>query len=135
MNLKINGETCSMNRIHHIGIYVSCLETVKNFFIDYFGAVAGRLYHNSKTGLSTYFLTFGDGSQLELLNRSDIVPDICAAPFHLSVSVGSTEEVDRMTDMLVEKGYRLMSGSRHTGDGYYESVISGPESILIEITE
>lgn len=124
-----------MNRIHHIGVYVSCLETVKDFFIDYFGAVAGSLYHNSNTGLSTYFLTFGDGSQLELLNRPDIVPDICAAPFHLSVSVGSKEEVDRMTNVLVGKGYRVMSGPRFTGDGYYESLISGPESILIEITE
>lgn len=124
-----------MNRIHHIGVYVSCLETVKDFFMDYFGAVPGSLYHNPNTGLSTYFLTFGDGSQLELLNRPDIIPDICAAPFHLSVSVGSKEEVDRMTDVLVAKGYRVISGPRFTGDGYYESLISGPESILIEITE
>ena len=124
-----------MNRIHHIGVYVSCLETVKDFFIDYFGAVPGSLYHNPNTGLSTYFLTFGDGSQLELLNRPDIVPDICAAPFHLSVSVGSKEEVDRMTNVLSEKGYRVMSGPRFTGDGYYESLISGPESMQIEITE
>ena len=51
-----------MNRIHHIGVYVSCLETVKDFFIDYFVAVPGSLYHNPNTGLSTYFLTFGDGS-------------------------------------------------------------------------
>lgn len=124
-----------MNRIHHIGVYVSCLETVKDFFIDYFGAVPGSLYHNPNTGLSTYFLTFGDGSQLELLNRPDIVPNICAAPFHLSVSVGSKEEVDRMTNVLSEKGCRVMSGPRFTGDGYYESLISGPESMQIEITE
>lgn len=124
-----------MNRIHHIGVYVSCLETVKDFFIDYFGAVPGSLYHNPNTGLSTYFLTFGDGSQLELLNRPDIVPNICAAPFHLSVSVGSKEEVDRMTNVFSGKGYRVMSGPRFTGDGYYESLISGPESMQIEITE
>lgn len=124
-----------MNRIHHIGVYVSCLETVKSFFIDYFGAVAGSLYHNSNTGLSTYFLTFADGSRLELLNRPDIVPNISAAPFHLSVSVGSKDKVDRMTDVLVSKGYLAISGPRLTGDGYYESLISGPESILIEITE
>ena len=124
-----------MNRIHHIGVYVSCLETVKSFFTEYFGAVAGRLYHNPNTGLSTYFLTFGDGSQLELLNRPDIVPNLCAAPFHLAVSVGSKGEVDRVTDVLAKKGYRVMSGPRLTGDGYYESVISGPESMQIEITE
>lgn len=124
-----------MNRIHHIGVYVSCLETVKSFFIDYFGAVAGSLYHNPSTGLSTYFLTFADGSRLELLNRPDIVPNISAAPFHLSVSVGSKDKVDRMTDVLVSKGYLAISGPRLTGDGYYESLISGPESILIEITE
>lgn len=124
-----------MNRIHHIGVYVSCLESVKNFFIDYFGAVAGSLYHNPNTGLSTYFLTFADGSLLELLNRPDIVPNISAAPFHLSVSVGSKDKVDRMTDVLVSKGYLAISGPRLTGDGYYESLISGPESILIEITE
>jgi len=124
-----------MNSIHHIGIYVDRLETVKSFFVEYFGAVAGNLYHNPNTGLSTYFLTFADGSRLELLNRPDIVPDMSAAPFHLSVSVGSKDEVNRITDMLVQKGYGAMSGPRLTGDGYYESVISGPESMQIEITE
>ncbi len=124
-----------MNSIHHIGIYVDRLEIVKSFFVEYFGAVAGNLYHNPNTGLSTYFLTFADGSRLELLNRPDIVPDMSAAPFHLSVSVGSKDEVNRITDMLVRKGYGAMSGPRLTGDGYYESVISGPESMLIEITE
>jgi len=124
-----------MNSIHHIGIYVDRLETVKSFFVEYFGAVAGNLYHNPNTGLSTYFLTFADGSRLELLNRPDIVPDMSAAPFHLSVSVGSKDEVNRITDVLVQKGYGAMSGPRLTGDGYYESVISGPESMQIEITE
>ena len=42
-------------RISHIAMYVRDLEVVKEFYIRFFGAKAGELYHNPKTGLKTIF--------------------------------------------------------------------------------
>ena len=40
-------------RISHIAMYVRDLEVVKEFYIRFFGAKAGELYHNPKTGLKS----------------------------------------------------------------------------------
>ena len=53
---------------------------------------------------------------------------------HLAFSVGSAEEVDRLTAELAAAGYEVVSGPRTTGDGYYESCILAPERNQIEIT-
>jgi lactoylglutathione lyase len=53
---------------------------------------------------------------------------------HLAFSLGSKENVDELTARLNEAGYRVLSGPRTTGDGYYESVILDPEGNRIEIT-
>ena len=53
---------------------------------------------------------------------------------HIALSVGSSEEVDRLTKLLCEDGYEVQNGPRTTGDGYYESCIVGIEGNLIEIT-
>ena len=37
------------------------------------------------------------------------------------------------TAELADAGYKVASGPRTTGDGYYESFIIGPEGIQIEI--
>lgn len=47
-----------------MAIYVHDLENMKNFFVHFFSAQANQMYHNPKTGLRTYFLTFADGSRL-----------------------------------------------------------------------
>lgn len=53
---------------------------------------------------------------------------------HLAFSVGSKEKVDELTENLRNDGYEVLSGSRTTGDGYYESCILGIEGNQIEIT-
>ncbi len=126
-------------RINHIALYVRDLETTKQFFMRFFGAEAGSLYHNPHTGLRTYFLTFDDGCRLELMSR----PELAAASshekyqpgyVHLAFSVGGREQVDALTDKLQQNGYEVLGGPRTTGDGYYESCILGPEGNEIEIT-
>lgn len=62
-------------KLDHIALYVKDLENTRKFFTDYFGAVSNRLYHNPKTGLKTYFLSFGDGARLEIMSRPDTVDD------------------------------------------------------------
>ncbi|MGM9804913.1 MAG: hypothetical protein ACI3Z7_00525 [Candidatus Aphodosoma sp.] len=61
---------------------------------------------------------------------------VCRNGFiHLSFSLGSREEVDRITSLLSSQGYEVLSGPRVTGDGYYENCIKGFEGNLIELTE
>lgn len=40
-----------------------------------------------------------------------------------------------LTKKLGDSGYEVLSGSRITGDGYYESCVIGPGRNQIEITE
>ena len=53
---------------------------------------------------------------------------------HLSFSVGSKEEVDRLTQQMSAEGVPVVGQPRTTGDGYYESVVLDPEGNRIEIT-
>lgn len=124
-------------KIEHIAIYYKDLEKAKSFFSEYFGASAGKLYSSEKTGFSSYFLTFEDGSRLEIMNR----PDVCEREnrpigglHHIAFSVGSREKVDGLTDRLRRDGFSVTGEPRVTGDGYYESIISDHEGNLIEIT-
>ena len=88
----------SMIKIDHLALYVSDLERAKHFWIHYFGATAGEMYHNPTTGLKTYFLSFKEGARLELMSRPDAEErgkSICQKGYiHLAISLGSKEEVD-----------------------------------------
>ena len=53
---------------------------------------------------------------------------------HLSFSVGSKEEVDRLTKEMSTDGIQIVGEPRTTGDGYYESVVLDPEGNRVEIT-
>lgn len=53
---------------------------------------------------------------------------------HISFSVGSKEEVDRLTQKMSEDGIAIAGEPRTTGDGYYESVVLDPEGNRVEIT-
>ena len=126
-------------KIDHVALYSLDLEGMKEFFIRYFNGVSNEMYHNPKTGLKTYTLSFeASDARLELMTRPEVVDEkenIYRQGFiHLSFSVGSEKMVDSLTKVLNEDGYQVLSGPRTTGDGYYESCIVGPEKILIEIT-
>ena len=125
-------------RIEHIAIYVKDLELMKEFYEKYFNASANKLYHNPKTGLKTYFLTFEGESRLELMTRPDLLAGeksmYSLGYVHLALSTGSKERVNEITERLQADGYRVVSGPRTTGDGYYESCILDPEDNQIEIT-
>ena len=53
---------------------------------------------------------------------------------HLSFSVGSKEEVDRLTQKMSDDGIQIVGQPRTTGDGYYESVVLDPEGNRVEVT-
>ena len=126
-------------KIEHAALYTEDLEKMRSFFMKYFEASSNELYHNPKTGFSSYFLSFQEGARLEIMNKPQMVKTgdtlVRAGLIHLAFSVGSKEKVDVLTETLRKDGYEVLSGPRTTGDGYYESLILGPERIQIEITE
>lgn len=125
-------------KIEHIALYVNDLEKAHDFFIKYFGAVSNEGYHNPRTDFCSYFLSFGDGSRLEIMTKPDLTDsgDLLSrfGYAHIAFSVGSKEKVDELTNILKEDGYPVISGPRTTGDGYYESCVLGFEGNTIEIT-
>lgn len=122
--------------IEHIGLWTKNLEEMRSFYEKYFGATSNELYHNPKKQFSSYFLTFDNGSRLEIMSRPDV--DLKAGESlgyaHLAFSLGSKEKVDEMTQQFKTDGFQVLDGPRTTGDGYYESVVLDPEGNRIELT-
>ncbi len=125
-------------KIEHIALYVNDLSGAKDFFCNYFHAVANQGYHNKTTDFRSFFLTFSDGSRLEIMNKPGMNDPEKSSNrtgyIHLAFSVGSREAVDALTARLKDDGYEVLSGPRTTGDGYYESCVVGFEGNLVEIT-
>ena len=125
--------------LEHIAMYVNDLEAARAFFEKYFGATANEQYHNPRTGLRTYFLTFEGGARLEIMTRpgmEDPEKTLMRTGYvHISFKTGSREKVDALTARLKADGYEVISGPRVTGDGYYESCVVAVEGNQVEIAE
>lgn len=124
-------------KIEHVAIYVNDMEQEKDFFVKYFKADSSEKYHNFKSGFSSYFLTFEGGSRLEIMQRPtmDDMPkgNYRTGWHHIAIEVGDRKDVDDLTKKIQADGYRVISGARMTGDGYYESVIADHEENEIEL--
>lgn len=128
-----------MPKIEHLALYCEDLEVMRSFYLTYFGAVSNEKYVNVTKGFESYFLTFEDGCRLEIMSKTSIIegedPGFERMGYtHIAMSVGSKEEVDRLTEKLRADGFEVVGECRTTGDGYYESVILDPEGNRIEIT-
>ena len=125
-------------KIEHVAMYVIDLEAARSFFTTYLGGHSNDGYLNENTGFRSYFISFDDGARLELMNKPEITDagkDPSSTGYaHIAFSVGSKERVDELTAELAKAGYRVISGPRTTGDGYYESCIVAIEDNQIEIT-
>lgn len=150
-------------RIEHVAIWARDLESLRDFYVRWFGATPNARYENRVRGFRSYFLGFGgpdaaegdgkaenraDGfasARLELMEMPGIVEpgrageggDNDAQHFglaHLAVKVGSREAVISLTEDLRRSGVRILSEPRQTGDGYFESCILDPEGNRVEIT-
>ena len=96
------------------------------------------MYHNPNTDFKSYFLSFDDGARLEIMQKPGVEAQtenqMRTGFIHMAISVGSEEQVDKLTETLKQDGYTVTSGPRTTGDGYYESCVVAVEGNLIEIT-
>ena len=127
-------------KIEHAAVYVRDLEGARAFFQTYLGAVSGPLYQNPTTGFSSYFLTFEEGSRLELMQMPTI-PESAYAPgqealglTHIAFAVGGTDEVDALAKRAHAEGRPVLLEPHRTGDGYYEACILDPDGNRVEVT-
>jgi lactoylglutathione lyase len=125
-------------KIEHIALYVNDLEAARDFFVQFLGGKSNDGYHNSRTDFRSYFISFDDGSRLELMNKPELVDQEKllnrTGYAHVAFSVGSRKRVDELTEELKSAGYEVISGPRVTGDGYYESCVVVVEENQIELT-
>lgn len=127
-------------RIEHIAIWAEDMNRLKDFYVRYFDASVGRKYQNEAKGFESYFLDFGPGARLEIMQMASVARNAndplepCTGFAHFAISVGSESRVDELTGRLKTDGYRVLDGPRITGDGYYESVILDSEGNRVEIT-
>jgi lactoylglutathione lyase len=129
-----------MARVEHVAFWTEELERLVDFYEKYFDAAAGSKYINAAKGYESRFLSFQGGARIEIMRTSTLKP-VKLAPgaqrlglAHLAISVGSKQHVEELTARLRNDGFEVVDGPRHTGDGYFESVVLDPDGNRIEIT-
>ena len=128
-----------MMKIDHIALWTLDLEAMKTYYMKYFNMECGEKYVNEVKGFSSYFLSFGSGARIEIMNRKDITDgegsgETSTGLTHFAISVGSMEKVNELTEWIRMDGFEIIGEPRTTGDGYFESVVSDPEGNHVEIT-
>jgi len=123
--------------IEHVALYVNNLEVEKNFFVKYFNAKASEKYTNFRNDFSSYFLTFDNGSRVEIMHRQSMI-DPKKAKYrsgyhHVAINVGDKKAVDYITQQMEDDGVYIVATPRKTGDGYYASIVADPEDNEIEL--
>lgn len=130
-------------KIEHVAIWVNDIDKVCEFYRKYFGGTIHPVYHNPTKQFTSRFVTFESGTRLEVMHRPDIGKDADTSTMfhvehlgftHLCFSVGSKEDVDRLTRQMSEDEIQVVGQPRTTGDGYYESVVLDPEGNRIELS-
>ena len=125
-------------KIEHVALYVNDLEAARVFFVTWLNGRSNDGYHNKTTDFRSYFITFDDGSRLEIMTKPGLAdlnkPLNRTGYVHIAFSVGNKEKVDELTEKLRSAGYEVVSDPRITGDGYYESCVVAVEGNQIEIT-
>ena len=126
-------------KIEHIAIWTNNLEGMRNFYMHYFDASSNEIYYNHSKGYSSYFLSFDGDCRLEIMempripkSKNDPVKQFTGL-IHFALKVGSRAEVNRLTEVIKNDGFKVVGEPRTTGDGYYESVILDPDGNRVEI--
>jgi lactoylglutathione lyase len=127
--------------LEHVAIWTNDLEVLREYYTKYFGGLANDKYRNAKTNFESYFLSFESGARLELMTRpsipsntNDTVTEQHLGIIHLAFGVASIEEVDKKAQELQNDGFKILSGPRKTGDGYYEFETLDPDKNRVEVT-
>ena len=125
--------------IHHIALWTTRLEELKDFYITYFKGTGNEKYTDPLKGFESYLVSFDEKSALiEIMRRTDVTSPadniLHTGLAHFSFSAGSKDAVLELTERLRRDGFTVASEPRTTGDGFFESAILDPDGNLVEIT-
>ncbi|WP_194778419.1 VOC family protein [Pararhodonellum marinum] len=127
--------------LEHVALWTDDLEKQKMYYCRFFDGKSNSLYHNPQTGFRSYFLTFEGGARLEIMQKTDIPPNLNDRKtkqhlglIHLAFGAASKDEVDGKAKELLDEGFEILRGPRTTGDGYYEFETLDPDGNRIEVT-
>jgi lactoylglutathione lyase len=127
-------------RIEHLAIWTYNLEGLRNFYMNYFDVSSTEIYYNHSKEFRSYFLLFHGECRLEIMempnigkSKNDPLKNYTGLA-HFAIKVGSKNEVDRITEIIRNDGFKVIGEPRTTGDGYYESVVLDPDDNKVEIT-
>lgn len=123
-------------KIEHVALWVADLEAARAFYVEVLGGQAGPKYANARTGFESYFVSFGAGARLELMNKPGLARAGAAERLgyaHVALALGDRDAVDAFAARLRRRGLTIASGPRLTGDGYYELAFDDPEGNRLEI--
>ena len=127
--------------LEHVAIWTNRLEQLKDYYVQYFDGVANQKYKNEQKQFESYFITFSSGARLELMsmpgidnNLNDTVHKQHLGIIHLAFGMDTLQEVDEKAKQLKMDGFKVLSGPRKTGDGYYEFETLDPDNNRLEVT-
>jgi lactoylglutathione lyase len=127
--------------LEHVAIWTNNLELLKDYYVNYFGGIPNNKYKNEAKQFESYFITFGSGARLELMtkpgvpnNQNDTITFQHQGIIHLAFGVDNMQEVEEKAQQLKADGYKILSGPRKTGDGYYEFETLDPDNNRLEVT-
>jgi lactoylglutathione lyase len=123
--------------LEHVALWTPNVERARQFYGDYFGAVATGWYRDSARQVSAYLLSFANGARLELLQPAKLLaagrgPVVGYA--HLAFVSGSATTVQALTERLRRAGYPIICEPGSSAEGRYQSVIADPDGNRIKIT-
>ena len=127
--------------LDHVAIWTQHLEILKDYYVSYFNGRANEKYINRETGFESYFVSFGSGTRLEIMqlpgiaeNLNDPIYNQYLGIIHLAFGMDDIESVIRKSEELEKAGFRILRGPRKTGDGYFEFETLDPDNNRIEVT-
>ncbi|MEP7144807.1 MAG: VOC family protein [Ferruginibacter sp.] len=127
--------------LEHVAIWTDQLEELKDFYVKYFGGMPNNKYTNENKRFESYFITFAGGARLEIMRKPNIPGNTNDRVFaqhkgiiHLAFGADTKMEVDKKAKELEAHGFKILSGPRKTGDGYYEFETLDPDNNRLEVT-
>ncbi len=130
-------------KLEHAALWTHQIETLKDFYTRWLGASSGEKYTSDKGKrgqFTSYFLSFGPGARLEIMQLPAIPQGDNAGGFestgltHLAFSTETPKELDALYARMQSEGIPIASVPRVTGDGSYEFCALDPDGNRIEIT-
>lgn len=127
--------------LEHAAIWTDNLELLKQYYVKYFDGTSNAKYTNDKNKFNSYFISFTSGARLEIMSMPGISENINdrvltqhKGIIHLAFGANTKQDVDEKAKQLQADGFKILSGPRKTGDGYYEFETLDPDNNRIELT-